>query len=92
MMSSQLLSQQTEKISTPESQGFDYATLNAETRLVVQQQTSEIRTLMRRTAQDIINIGQKLIEVKEQLGHGQFRNWLKAEFNWSVRTGLDLCK
>jgi len=41
---------------------------------------------MRRTAQDTLDIGQKLMEVKEQLEHGQFRNWLKAEFDWSVRT------
>ena len=85
-MSTQITSQPTEKMSTLTSQGFDYATLDAETRLAVQQQTSEIKTLMRRTAQDIINIGQKLIEVKKQLGHGQFRNWLKVEFDWSVRT------
>ncbi|BDA72447.1 hypothetical protein CAL7716_066130 [Calothrix sp. PCC 7716] len=35
-----------------------------------------------------INIGQKLSEVKEQLGqvgHRNFRTWLKAEFDWSVR-------
>lgn len=86
MISTQPRDQQTEKIPTPASPGFDYATLDAETRSVVQQQTSGIKTLMRRTAQDIINIGQKLIEVKEQLGHGQFRTWLKAEFDWSVRT------
>ena len=86
MISTQLQKQQTGKILTPAPQGFDYATLDAETQFVVQQHTSEIRTLMCRTAQDIIDIGQKLIEVKEQLGHGKFRNWLKAEFDWSVRT------
>jgi hypothetical protein len=83
MISNQLLFEQ---LSTPASQGFDYTTLEAETRIVIQQRTSEIKSLMRRTGQDIINIGQKLVEVKEQLGHGQFRNWLKAEFDWSVRT------
>lgn len=45
-----------------------YTSLNVETRIVVQQRTSEIKTLMRRTAQDIVYIGQKLIEVKEELG------------------------
>lgn len=67
-----------------EAQGFDYAALDTETRIVVQQHASEIKSLMRRTATDIINIGQLLIEVKQQLGHGNFRNWLKSEFNWSV--------
>ncbi len=42
--------------------------------------------LMKRTAQGIIEIGQKLIEVKKRLGHGRFLNWLSAEFNWSIQT------
>lgn len=73
-----------EQPSTLEAYDFDYAALDAETRIVVQQRASEIKSLMRRTAQDIINIGQLLIEVKQQLGHGNFRSWLKSEFNWSV--------
>ena len=85
-MSTQIKSQHTEKISTSTLQGFDYANLDAKTRLAVQQQTNEIKTLMRRSVQDTIDIGQKLIEVKKQLGHGRFRNWLKAEFGWSTRT------
>jgi len=41
---------------------------------------------MRRAASDIFDIGQKLTEVKQQLGHGSFMNWLKSEFNWSGST------
>jgi hypothetical protein len=63
-----------------------YTNLDVETRIVVQQRTSEIKTLMRRTAQDIIEIGQKLIEVKAQLGHGLFSAWLRIEFEWSRGT------
>jgi ParB family chromosome partitioning protein len=63
-----------------------YASLDVETRIVVQQRTSEIKTLMGRTAQDIIEIGQKLIEVKARLGHGLFGAWLHSEFEWSERT------
>ena len=63
-----------------------YASLNVETCIVVQQRTSEIKTLMRRTAQDIIEIGQKLIEVKEKLGHGLFGAWLHTEFEWTQKT------
>ncbi len=68
------------------AQEFDYAALNNETQIVVQQRTSEIRSLLRRTAQDIFDIGQKLIEVKAQLGHGHFRTWLNTEFDWSIWT------
>jgi len=63
---------------------FEYGLLEAQTRIVVLQRTNEIKALMRRNAQDIIDIGQKLIEVKQHLEHGSFRNWLKFEFNWSV--------
>lgn len=62
---------------------FDYASLDAGTSQFVQQQTGEIRVLMKRTAQGIIEVGQKLIEVKEKLGHGRFGEWLEAEFAWS---------
>jgi hypothetical protein len=37
---------------------------------------------MKRTAQDIVDIGQKLIEVKQQLGRGNFEDWLKVGFDW----------
>lgn len=67
-------------------QTFTYSDLDAETRIVVQQRTDEIKTLMRRTAQDIIDIGRKLLEVKEKIGHGNFCDWLKTEFGWSERT------
>src|SRR6185503_9709278 len=65
---------------------FDYQALDAETRIVVQQRTGEIKALMKRTAQDIIEIGEKLIEVKERLGHGHFGEWLGAEFEWTPMT------
>lgn len=60
-----------------------YASLDVETRIVVQQRTGEIKTLMRRTAQDIVEIGQKLIEVKDRLEYGCFSAWLQFEFEWS---------
>lgn len=71
---------------------FDYNALDSETRIVVKQRTSEIRGLMRRAAQDIIDIGQKLIEVKEQLPHGQFGGWLETEFQWGVHTARNFMR
>ena len=62
---------------------FDYAALDSETRIVVQQRTDEIKTLVRRSAQDIVDIGQKLIDVKKRLKHGEFGGWLAKEFDWS---------
>ncbi len=67
-------------------QDFDYTSLDAETSRFVQQQTGEIRALMKRTAQDIFELGQKLINIKQILGHGRFGEWLKAEFGWGEWT------
>jgi len=64
---------------------FDYASLDAETRIVVQQRTDEIRSLVRKSASDIIEIGLKLIDVKKRLRHGQFLGWLALEFEWKER-------
>ena len=62
---------------------YNYTMLDPEIKIVVQQRTSEIKSLIHRSAQDIFDIGQKLIEVKEKLGHGRFLIWLNTEFNWS---------
>lgn len=70
----------------PLTQNFDYTALDTETRIVVQQRTTEIKSLIRHTAQGIFEIGEKLIEVKQKLGHGYFSDWLKAEFDWGEWT------
>ena len=65
---------------------FDYTALDAPTSQFVQQQTGEIRGLMKRTVESIFEIGQRLIVVKERLGHGRFGSWLETEFEWSQDT------
>lgn len=65
---------------------FDYGTLDLDTRSFVQTKTAEIRILVKQTAQGIIEIGQRLIEVKEKLGHGNFLPWIRDEFGWSDET------
>lgn len=65
--------------------GFDYDTLAPDLREMVQEHTGEIRTLARRAAQDIVEIGERLIEVKGALEHGRFQEWVKAEFGWSYQ-------
>ncbi len=65
---------------------FDYELLGTDTKIVVQQKTSEIRSRMNKAATNIMEIGERLIAVKEQLGHGHFLNWLEAEFSWGETT------
>ncbi len=44
-----------------------------------------IRNSVRRAAEDIISIGQDLTQVKDQLGHGKFLNWIDREFGMTDR-------
>ena len=57
-----------------------------ESREIIQQHTTEIKALARRMAQDIIEIGRRLIAVKALLPHGAFIDWLTAEFGWHRAT------
>lgn len=68
---------------------FDYETLTLEQRNLVMQRTGEIQERLQRSAQDIWEIGQRLADVRDELKHGQFEAWLKAEFNWSRRTAYN---
>jgi hypothetical protein len=66
---------------------FDYSALDAETRIVAQQRAVEIRSIAKRVAGDVVEIGHKLADVKQRLGgNGKFNDWLEAELGWSERT------
>lgn len=60
--------------------------IDSEVSTFIQERTTEIKALVNRSARDIIEIGEKLIQVKEKLAHGQFGSWLKTEFKWDERT------
>jgi hypothetical protein len=68
---------------------FDYESLEQAHRLVVQEHTGEIRKRLRRSAQDVWEIGQRLADVRSRLKYGQFLVWLNAEFGWSQRTAYN---
>ena len=86
MAETEKLIKQERSSSFPPPQSFDYSSLDQETLSFVQLRTVEIRKLVKRAAQEVIDIGNYLIEVKEKLDYGYFRAWLEAEFNWSPRT------
>lgn len=67
---------------------FDYDSLDIETRIFVLDKAASIQARLKRTAEDIIAIGQDLIEVKQRLGHGKFGDWLKSEFEMSQMTAV----
>lgn len=54
--------------------------------------TSEILILKQQTAQNIIEIGKRLIQVKESLPHGEWGNWLKEKADFTDRTAQRFMK
>lgn len=58
----------------------------------IEKTTAEILILKDQTAQNIIEIGKRLIEVKENLQHGEFSEWLKERIDISHRTANNFMK
>jgi hypothetical protein len=66
--------------------GFNYDLLETKVAEQVRSSADRIRDRVKKTVEDIIEIGNDLLAVKEALEHGQFGPWLKAEFGWSERS------
>ena len=65
--------------------GFDYA-LVGDAADKVRSSAEKIRLTVQKTIEDIIEVGTELLGVKEDVGHGHFGAWLRAEFGWTERT------
>ena len=52
----------------------------------LREQAERIRERARKTTANVIEIGRDLLAVKENIRHGLFGPWLKAEFGWDERT------
>ncbi len=66
--------------------GFNYDLLETKLADKVRSAADRIRERVKKTVEDIIEVGNDLLAVKEALPHGQFLPWLKAEFGWSERS------
>lgn len=82
-------SQNRTELSSTSSNNPDLLSAEAQQDLI-KQRADEIKDLVRRTAQNLIDIGNKLQEVKQILAHGEFGNWLNKEFNWSLSTAAKM--
>jgi len=72
---------------------FDYTNFDSDTAQFVQQKLGEIQGFWRQTLHNVVEIGRCLTEVKTRIGHGNFENWLKAEFAgglWSARKSMQV--
>jgi hypothetical protein len=66
--------------------GFNYDLLETKVADKVRNAADRIRERVRKTVEDIVEIGNDLLAVKDALPHGQFLPWLKGEFGWSERS------
>ena len=57
--------------------------------VVARTAAERIKLRLKRTVEDIIEIGRELTAVKDELPHGQFLPWIAAEFEMSDRTAND---
>ena len=67
---------------------FDYASLDQTTARFLLQETKEIKTLMKRTVEGIIETGERLQKVKKRLKHGEFMTWIEKEIKCHYSTAL----
>jgi hypothetical protein len=65
---------------------FDYGALNTGAATQLKSCADTIRSYQNKVPKQIIAIGDILLAVKKALDHGQFGEWLAAEFGWSERT------
>jgi hypothetical protein len=66
--------------------GFDYSPLDTKIAEQARSTADRIRQRLKKTLEDLMEVGNDLLAVKEALPHGQFLPWLRAEFGWSERT------
>lgn len=62
---------------------FDYGTVPAPIAVEAREAAQRIRLRLRRSAEDIIEIGRDLLAIKASLPHGSFLPWIEAEFGMS---------
>jgi hypothetical protein len=66
--------------------GFNYDLLETKLADKVRSAADRIRERVKKTVENIIEVGNDLLAVRETLPHGQFLPWLRAEFGWSERS------
>lgn len=69
---------------------FDYEQVDEAHRGQVMQAAVQIKASADRMRDSIFAIGNRLLEVKDYLPHGQFGEWLRVEFDLSVRMAQNM--
>ncbi len=74
------------------SEEFDYSSLDINVQHFLKDRAQKIRFLLKRTAQDTINIGKYIIEVRKLLPHGSYELWVRTELGSSGATAFRYMK
>src|SRR6266487_359740 len=74
------MTDQTDLLTTGDTIPFDYTTLDEDTRTKLYALAVKGRIHLRRTKEEIIAFGDVLLEAKTLLPHGQFKDWIAAEY------------
>lgn len=72
-----------------ESTSFNYSKLEPELAIDCRMTADRIRRKMKRAAEDVIEIGQDLIRIKNLLPHGMFGPWVESEFEMTHKTATN---
>ena len=81
-MSQQTISRQTAP-PAPARSRFDYDKLASSIQHSVRQEVVAIKRLIEKGASDVVQIGLRLLFVRNSIGRKDFQEWLRAEFSWS---------
>ena len=65
---------------------FNYGLVDAPVATIAREAAQRIKLRLRRSTEDIIEIGLDLLKVKKAIGHGNFLPWIEAEFGMSRQT------
>lgn len=66
--------------------GFDYSSIDRRAADRARCAAVRIRDRVKKTLEDIIEVGTDLCRIKAIVPHGAFGLWLRAEFGWTERT------
>lgn len=58
---------------------FDYDNFDRETASLLREETNQINSIMRKTVENIIEIGGRLYAIKDKLDYGIFKDWIGSE-------------
>ena len=80
------------KIFNTDITQFDYGSFDQVTASLLVEETQKIKSIMKRTVSDIIDIGRSLHKIKSKLNHGEYQLWIERELPLEYTTALNFMR